>query len=108
MPSFKPVVALTRGLEVLRAVNRDRPATVGSIHKATGLDKATVVRMPETLEHAGYIMRDGERAAYAPTGPSLLLSQGYSRHLCVGSVAAPILQEVREQVGRPVDLALHR
>src|SRR3546814_6283394 len=97
MPSFKPVVARTRGLEVLRAVNRDRPATVGSIHKATGLDKATVVRMLETLEHAGYIMRDGERAAYAPTGRSLLLSQGYDRHLWVGSVAEPILQEVRDR-----------
>src|SRR3546814_21063315 len=99
MPSFKPVVALTRGLEWRGAVTGDRPATVGSLHKATGLDKATVVRMLETLEHAGYIMRDGERAAYAPTGRSPLLSQGYDRHLWVGSVAEPILQEVREQVG---------
>lgn len=106
MPSFKPVIALARGLDVLRAVNHDRLATVGSIHKATGLDKATIVRMLETLEHEGYIMRDAERAAYAPTGRSLLLSQGYDRHLWVGSVADPILQAVREQVGWPVDIAL--
>lgn len=106
MPSFKPVIALTRGLDVLRVVNHDRLATVGSIHKATGLDKATIVRMLETLEHEGYIMRDAERAAYAPTGRTLLLSHGYNRHLWVGSVADPILQEVREQVGWPVDIAL--
>lgn len=106
MPSFKPVIALARGLDVLRVVNHDRLATVGSIHKATGLDKATIVRMLETLEHEGYIMRDAERAAYAPTGRTLLLSQGYNRHLWVGSVADPILQAVREQVGWPVDIAL--
>ena len=106
MPSFKPVIALSRGLDVLRVVNQERMATVGSIHKATGLDKATIVRMLETLEHEGYVMRDPERAAYAPTGRTLLLSQGYNQHLWVGSVADPILQEVRDQNGWPVDIAL--
>ncbi len=106
MPSFKPVIALSRGLDVLRVVNQERTATVGSIHKATGLDKATIVRMLETLEHEGYVMRDPERAAYVPTGRTLLLSQGYNQHLWVGSVADPILQEVRDQVGWPVDIAL--
>jgi IclR family mhp operon transcriptional activator len=106
MPSFKPVIALSRGLDVLRVVNQEKLTTVGSIHKATGLDKATVVRMLETLENQGYVMRDTERAAYAPTGRTLLLSQGYDRHLWIGSIADPILQEVRDQVGWPVDIAL--
>lgn len=106
MPSFKPVIALARGLDVLRIVNQDRLATVGSIHRATGLDKATIVRMLETLEHEGYVMRDPARTGYAPTGRTLLLSQGYDRHLWVASVADPILQQVRDQVGWPVDLAL--
>ena len=106
MPSFKPVVALARGIDVLRVVNDQRSATVGSIHKATGLDKATIVRMLETLEHEGYVMRIAGHAAYAPTGRTLLLSQGYDRHLWIGSVAEPILQDVREEVGWPVDFAL--
>ena len=106
MPSFKPVVALARGLDVLRVVNHERLATVGSIHKATGLDKATIVRMLETLEQEGFVMRDPERAVYSPTGRTLLLSHGYDRHLWIGSVADPILQEVRDQVGWPVDIAL--
>lgn len=106
MPSFKPVIALARGLDVLRVVNQDRHATVGSIHKATGLDKATIVRMLETLEHEGYVMRDGERVSYAPTGRTLLLSHGYDQQRWVASIADPILQEVRDQVGWPVDIAL--
>lgn len=106
MPSYKPVIALARGLEILRAINEERQATVRSLHKSTGLDKATIVRMLETLEHEGYVMRDAERAIYAPTGGCLLLSQGYDQHLWVGTVAEPILQEFRKEIGWPSDLAL--
>jgi len=106
MPSFKPVIALARGLEILQAVNEQRLATVGSLHKATGLDKATIVRMLETLEHEGYVMRDVERTAYAPTGRTLLLSQGYDQHLWIGSVAEPIMQGFRKEIGWPSDIAV--
>lgn len=106
MPSFKPVIALARGLEILRAVNEQRQASVGSLHKATGLDKATIVRMLETLEHEGYVMRDADRAIYAPTGRSLLLSQGYDQHLWIGAIAEPIMQDFRKQIGWPSDIAL--
>lgn len=106
MPSFKPVVALTRGLEVLRVVNAKRQATVRSLHQETGIDKATIVRMLETLVAEGYVMRDAERAIYAPTGRTLQLSQGYDQHLWIGSVAEPILQEIRKQIEWPVDIAL--
>ena len=85
MPSFKPVIALSRGLDILRVVNEERQASVGSLHKATGLDKATIVRMLETLEHEGYVLRDVDRAVYAPTGRALLLSQGYDQHLWIGA-----------------------
>jgi IclR family mhp operon transcriptional activator len=106
MPSFRPVVALARGIEILRLVNDQRVSTVGSLHKATGLDKATIVRMLETLEHEGYVLRDAESATYAPTGRSLLLSQGYDQHLWIGSVAEPIMRAFRKEIGWPSDIAL--
>lgn len=106
MPSFKPVIALVRGLEVLKVVNAEGQATVRSLNKATGLDKATIVRMLETLEHAGYVMRDPDNAVYSPTGRTLLLSQGYDRHLWVGAVAEPILGEFRSRIGWPSDVAI--
>ena len=106
MPSFTPVVALTRGLEVLRAVNEQRQATVRGIHLATGLDKATIVRMLETLEHEGYVLRAPDQPIYMATGRTLLLSQGYDRHLWIGSVAEPILGAFRQKIGWPSDVAL--
>lgn len=106
MPSFKPVIALARGLEILRVVNEEGQSTIRSLHKATGLDKATIVRMLETLEHEGYVMRDPEQALYAPTGRTLVLSQGYDRHLWVGSIAEPILGEFRSRIGWPSDVAI--
>jgi len=106
VPSFKPVIALSRGLEILRVVNQERESSVGSLHRATGLDKATIVRMLETLEHEGYVLRDASRAVYAPTGRALLLSQGYDQHLWIGSLAQPVMRAFRRQVGWPSDIAV--
>jgi IclR family mhp operon transcriptional activator len=106
MPSFEPVIALSRGLEILRVLNAERRSTVGSLHKATGLNKATIVRMLETLEHEGYVMRDAERTEYLPTGRCLLLSHGYDQHLWIGGVAEPIMHEFRKQIGWPSDIAI--
>lgn len=105
MPSFKPVIALARGLEILRVINESGKATVHRLHEKTGLDKATIVRMLETLAHEGYVMRDADEAVYSPTGRTLLLSQGYDQHLWIGRTAEPILQEFRRQVGWPSDIA---
>lgn len=106
MPSFKPVIALSRGLEILRVVNEEGVATVRAIHRETGLDKATIVRMLETLEHEGYVMRDPDQPIYVPTGRTLLLSQGYDQHLWIGAVAEPILGEFRARIGWPSDVAI--
>ncbi len=106
MPSFKPVIALTRGLEILRVVNQERQATIRAIHAATGLDKATIVRMLETLEHEGYVMRDPDQAIYSPTGRTLVLSQGFDQHLWIGRTAESIMNEFRKRIGWPSDLAI--
>ncbi|MFC7610886.1 helix-turn-helix domain-containing protein [Teichococcus aestuarii] len=66
MPSYEPVTAVLRGLEVLRAVNHLRSATVREIHEATGLNQPTVVRMLETLIHAGFVARQPASRATSP------------------------------------------
>jgi IclR family mhp operon transcriptional activator len=106
LPSFAPVIALARGLEILRVINAERQSTVGSLHKSTGLDKATIVRMLETLEHEGYVMRCEEPTVYVPTGRSLLLSQGYDKYLWIGRVAEPLLNDFRKQIQWPSDIAV--
>jgi IclR family mhp operon transcriptional activator len=106
MTSFRPVIALSRGLEVLRVINQERQSTVGSLHKATGLNKSTIVRMLETLEHEGYVVRRTEPASYAPTGRALLLSAGYDEPTWIGGIAEPILNKFRKQIHWPSDIAV--
>ena len=106
MTSFKPVTAALRTLEVLAIVNRLQQPSFARIHKMSGLSSATVVRILETLEAAGMVARDPERALYVPTSKTLTLSAGYrpSQHLDV--VAKPILAELQRQIGWPSDVAI--
>ncbi|WP_201192530.1 IclR family transcriptional regulator domain-containing protein [Pseudomonas fluorescens] len=106
MRSFKPVESVSRALRVLRVVNEEPMTNVASIHRTTGLDKATIVRMLETLEHEGYVVRDPERRTYVVTARTLLLSQGYDKPRWVGTIAEPTLSKFRNAIGWPSDIAL--
>lgn len=106
MPSYEPVVALQRGLDVLCAVNRLKAASVREIHQLTGVNQPTVVRMLETLIHAGFVIRDPEQRLYMPTGRTLELSAGYVLHREVGIAATPVMTALRARVGWPSDVAV--
>ena len=107
MASYKPVTAALRVLEVLAAVNRLRGVgTVGDIHQQTGIDKATVVRMLETLISAGYILRADDTRTYAVTGKTLMLSASFNRHKVFGDILSPLLDDFRDEIGWPSDVAL--
>lgn len=107
MPSYKPVTAALRVLDVLAAVNRlDKRATVAEIHRRTGIDKATIVRMLETLAHGGYLIRDPDQTIYQVTGKAMSLSTAFNRHTVVGTILAPLMAEFRQRIGWPSDVAL--
>lgn len=107
MTSYRPVNAVLRGLDVLLATNRLKGrATVGEIHRHTGLDKATIVRMLETLAHAGLIVRNEDSRTYEVTGKALLLSVGYDRHRAVSAIVTPIMEDFQAEIGWPSDVAI--
>ncbi len=107
MASYKPVTAALRVLEVLATVNRlYGHGTVGDIHHRTGIDKATVVRMLETLIAAGYVVRSTDDSTYAVTGKTLTLSASFDRHKSIVNIIAPVLQDFRQRIGWPSDVAL--
>ncbi len=107
MPSYRPVTATLRGLDVLAATSRlGSRATLAEIHRLTGFDKSTILRMLETLEHAGFVVRDDDRRSWQVTGKTLQLSAGYDRHRAVGTIVAPTLAAFRTAVGWPSDVAL--
>lgn len=106
MPSYNPVIALVRGLDILRAVNALQEATVHGLHQATGINKPTIVRMLETLEREGYVARDAARSVYVATGRTLLLTQGYDLHRRIAMLSEPMLAEFRQRIGWPSDIGL--
>lgn len=106
MSSFKQVTAVTRGLTVLRLLNEENESTVGSLHARSGLDKATIVRMLETLEHEGYVTRCGTGHHWRPTGLVLTLSSGYSAVREAGRLVGPVLTESREFLKWPASFGI--
>lgn len=106
MPSFQPVTAALRVLDVLLAVNRLKEAGVGDIFRETGLNRPTIVRMLETLIHAGFVARHRTKPLYVLTGRTLELSGGYQRHEEMALVAAPVLVKLHKTVQWPSDVAV--
>jgi IclR family mhp operon transcriptional activator len=106
MPSFDPIIALRRGLNVLAVVNKGKSVSVKTIYGETGLHKATIIRMLETLVSEGYVAKTA-RSTYVPTGRTLLLSQGYNLVTRVGDIAGPVLADFRRTIAWPSDIALY-
>lgn len=106
MSSFEPITALQRGLDVLEVINQEKAVSLKTLHEETGLHKATLIRMLETLIATGYVAKTG-RSRYVPTGRTLLLSQGYDLATRVSEIAGPALADFRRRIGWPSDIALY-
>jgi IclR family transcriptional regulator, mhp operon transcriptional activator len=106
MTSFRPVTAALRVLDVLLAVNRLKEASVGDIYSETGLNRPTIVRMLETLMHAGFVARHPAEPIYMPTGRTLDLSSGYQRHEEMALAAGPVLERLHKKLQWPSDVAV--
>jgi IclR family mhp operon transcriptional activator len=106
MPSYEPVTALLRGLKVLEAIAETGSATIKSLHAATGIPKATLVRMLETLIHAGYVYSAGDQPRYALTARALSIAAGFDQGQHLLSVVGPMLSEFQKSLGWPSDLGV--
>jgi DNA-binding IclR family transcriptional regulator len=91
------VIALARGLEVLRCfAPRERYLGLSELARRTSLPKATVARLAGTLAKLGYLRYDAPLGKYSlGTG---VLSLGYSMlsNLDIRDVARPLMQELAE------------
>lgn len=106
--SYAPVASLMRGLKVLEAVNRLGPARLTDIQNATGVPKASALRVLDTLRHGGYVTVTPDSREYLVAARTLSLSNNYQADEVLLASAAPILQELREATGWPSDLAFYQ
>lgn len=103
--SYKVVRGLTRGLDILQALNRiDGGAGVTRLAEMTGLHRTTVRRLLETLQAEGYVRRSASDDSYRLELKVRELSEGFRDEQWISAIAAPLLAELLQEVVWPSDL----
>ena len=77
MEPYEPIRAVSRALDVLKAINRLRGGTLAEIAKASGLPYATCFRIVQTLIHENLVAQEPFRKRYRATEMVLTLAAGY-------------------------------
>lgn len=107
MPSFEPVRAIMRGLQILRLVSESGPIATMDIAKQLDLPQPTVVRILETLIEAGYVYRLEKTALFGVTARTLTLSKGFAATSRLVQLATPLIEDLRAEIGWPSNLATY-
>lgn len=107
MPSFEPVRAIMRGLQILRVISEFGPIATIDIAEKVKVPQPTVVRILETLVAAGYIYRLEKTALYAVTARTLTLSKGFAATSRLVQLATPLIEDLRTEIGWPSNLATY-
>ncbi|MDT0502516.1 MULTISPECIES: helix-turn-helix domain-containing protein [unclassified Halomonas] len=103
----KRIRSLARGLTVVNAIDQaSGPVTLGELHHATGMDRATILRILATLEHEGWVYRGLGDNRYRLTYRLHDLGEHVSVHDAVAQLAAPVLEQLQEELIWPSDIAI--
>lgn len=101
------VRALSRGLAVLRHINRMGVCKAGEIAGALGLPRPTVYRLLHTLEEDGYIAYSpsSNRVRVTPLAASLGDGFAVTSQLC--QAAGPVFAKYAPEIVWPLDLSIY-
>ena len=107
MPQHKPIRSLERGLDILDALHALGSASLGELHRRTGLPKASLLRMLRTLEARHYIRRSLDRAAYE-LDVAAMRGSASPEQVRLAQAAAPVLRSLLGKMPWPSDIAVYR
>ncbi|MDB5583141.1 MAG: transcriptional regulator [Bradyrhizobium sp.] len=93
-----------RTLQVLRALNEHNCTTVLELSRHTGISRAALYRMLETLREAGYVTLDLSGKHYCLTRLVQSLSSGFTPNKWIEEIARPALRALQREILWPVDL----
>ena len=100
------VVALARGLEILRAFGREgEPLGNSDFVERTGLSRSTVSRLTYTLHKLGYLSHNPDTARYRLAPPVLSLGFSCLAGIPLRQLAKPYMQDLADHSGVPVAMA---
>ncbi len=102
-PDF--VQSLARGLQVLRAFDRDHPShTLSQVAERTGLSRAVVRRLLLTLQSLGYVGSSGRIFFLTPR--VLELGYSYLTSLDLTELAQQMLEQLSQRIGESCSMAV--
>ena len=98
--------SVRKAITLLRATADDRNANVSSLARAAGLPRATALRMIQTLEQEGFLLRiPGDDRVLL--GPELLrLARGTDEQLLVREASRPVVGELVAAIRETVTLSV--
>ncbi len=98
--------SIARALDLLLAMNERQPCTLADLHAATDLPKPTVFRILATLQHEGYVRREGGLGQYRLTAKAHRLGAAYGEKLLVVDVGAPLILKVTKAIKWPLAIGI--
>lgn len=99
--------SLERGIEILRAFRQGSDLLGnGELAERTGLSRATVSRLTQTLVGAGMLDHDASRRAYRLAAPVLSLAHAMRSGSPILQIAGPMMIKVAEKLKINVGLAI--
>lgn len=101
------VRALTRGLEVLRHVNRMGACRTAEISDALGIPRPTVYRLLETLEQEGYVAFSSTSNRVRVTRLAASLGDGFAMTSQICQAAGPLFAEYAPRIVWPLDISIY-
>lgn len=102
-----PIRAISRGISVLQAVNRQSSLTMTQIAADSGVPYPTACRIVKTLVQEGLIEREGKAKRYRPTAKVRTLASGYDNASKLVEVAKPLIEDLTVRIGWPISLTTH-
>jgi IclR family mhp operon transcriptional activator len=106
MPAAGNVQSVTRALDLLQALNRQKVASIKQLHDATGLPKPTIVRLLKTLTARGYVANDHRQGGYSVTSQVRALSCGFHGDPLVVEAGRAWAIDLTRQFKWPVAIAV--
>lgn len=104
----KQIRALARGLEVVEAIQQaQQPPTLGELHRATHIDRATILRILATLEEARWVYRGMGDKRYRLAYALQEIGYGVSVHDVIAQASAAVLDALQRDLLWPSDIAVY-
>ena len=103
--SIKPIRSFGRGLAVLSVLNRHGSATALQLARESGVPRATVYRLLQTLVDEGYVRRGTADERFHLRLKVRGLSEGFEDEQWIAAIAGPALAELTGRISWPCDVS---